>query len=572
MEPHNPNNRPIAVAPPQSHEETEAWIKNPDFKLPAADRGLPLAATKSSVAPPPPAAPLVISSESGNRILPLRLSTPSSAEHQGTKTTPTTIRLPRSSQAYGQLPGPIEIKAHLDTRVHGQENAKKALVGAVYQHYLNLHNAEVAQSTTLKTRPNHILIVGPTGTGKTELVRTLSQYLDVPVLFCNAASISAEGYVGDSVSDVLHRYAKLCDNDPAKMERGIIFLDEFDKLRSNNQALDVRGQMAQQELLSLLDGGIAERAESSSKSAFHVDTRKVLVIAAGAFAELTNPNPECGESLNRNAVAQITPRDIEKYGFSRELVARFPSITKLDPLKLSDLVAIMKDPAKSPLAETITFFRVHGIAVEVTDQALNELAQQALDAGLGARGLPQLLNKFLGDLTWQVTDLNRAGIKRIRIDEHVVQGKSLPVAELRNSGERAPALPSIPKKQSAPKTEETPWAAYIIPRIESMSDQDVTERLLHIKHAILAPSQFSWKKPFATYRSKKLANQWWSDFEKNLQPRVFLGFAEELLNRNTTIAEFAEFHGRLERKSGLTLYDMLIKFDQYKASQKKKEN
>jgi hypothetical protein len=357
------------------------------------------------------------------------------------------------------------------------------------------------------------------------------------------------------------------------MERGIIFLDEFDKLRSNNEALDVRGKMAQQELLNLLDGGTSDRAEKSSKPPVHVDTRKVLVIAAGAFAELTNPNPECGESFNGNIVAQITPREIEKYGFSRELVARFPSIAKLDPLKSSDLVAIMKDPAKSPLAETMNFFRLHGIAVEVTDQALNELARQALNAGLGARGLPQLFNQLLGDLTWQVTDLNRVGIKRIRIDEHVIQGKSLPIAELRKSTEYAPSLPRIPKKESLRKVEETPWDTYITTRIASMSEQDITERLQHIKHAILAPSQFSWKKPLAAYYSNMLANRLWSRYEKHLAPPVFLRLAEELLTRNISISEFDEFaesQGKGGQRSTLTIGDTLIKIDQYKASRKKK--
>lgn len=335
-----------------------------------------------------------------------------------------------------QLPTPQEMIAEMDLFVQGQQNAKCALARAVYFHYLNLALAESGQG---KIPPQHCLVIGPTGSGKTLLLKTLGAYLDVPVLFCNVPSLTAEGYVGESIGDMLARLQSLCGGDTFKLSRAIIFLDEIDKLHYTEQNLGIRTSMVQQELLALLDGNSLVRDEKGSSTKSHaVDTSKLLVVGSGAFTGIEESAAKrLGMSkmgfLQRSSTerikgeyAHVSSEDIINFGFLPEFVARFPSIVPLEKLSLDEYLSIFESPTQSPFSPYERLFQVHGIKLSVSLGAKARLAEQATRAEEGARGLRRAVAQVLSPIDWQLVELQSKGCTEVIITPECVERGGMP--------------------------------------------------------------------------------------------------------------------------------------------------
>jgi len=454
------------------------------------------------------------------------------------------------------LPTPEEIIAHLDRFVRGQLDAKRAISKAVYFHYLNL---VLPEDPGGRAAPEHCLLVGPTGSGKTLIVKTLAKLLDVPVLFVNASSLSSEGYVGESVGDMLARYARFCDYKEHAMNRGIIFLDEVDKLHAHQSAqADVRGQMVQEELLTLLDGNRLVRTKDSGITpGYDVDTSKILVIATGAFSGIDKivANRTRGVGFRNEASApsaRIESDDIIKFGFLREFVARFPNLVTLDPLSESDLIEILQNPLQSPITSYRRLFELHGVDVEVVADGYHEIAQRALAAQQGARGLRHYFSQALSDVTWRIGALRGEQVVKIVVDGALVRGEaeaklvygqasSIDSARqfrevalegkdsARKGDSHAEALEDIADLSS--RVSSKPQALSSITSISDTrgwSEERLRERLEAVKLVVGYSS------------AQESAARWWIAFEEQNKTRtaLILRLAEELALRRSTVDAF----------------------------------
>jgi ATP-dependent Clp protease ATP-binding subunit ClpX len=329
------------------------------------------------------------------------------------------------------LPTPAEMIAYLNRFVQGQEQAKQLLSRAVYFHYLNLANPT---ASTILAEREHCLLIGPTGSGKTLLVKKLAEMLAVPMLYVNAAGLTSEGYVGENISDVLIRFFKLCGT-KERMARGILFIDEIDKIRLNqSHQEDIRGAMVQQQLLAPLDGNIVTHTQKYSLNEYTVDTSKILFIAAGAFAGIEKFIGTRGGNLgfHRNGDAReessydtqsILPEDIISFGFMPEFVARFPNIAALKKLSREDLVAILGSTVLSPITYYSNIFQLHEIELTFTQSALVAVADRAISQKQGARGLRQIISSVIGPTACRIAELAEQGVKKVVIEEGVVYGQ-----------------------------------------------------------------------------------------------------------------------------------------------------
>lgn len=473
------------------------------------------------------------------------------------------------------LPSPHEIIEHLDTFVRGQQAAKRILSKAVYFHYLNL---VLPKEPGLRTTPEHCLLIGPTGSGKTLLVKTLGEYLGVPVLFVNASALTSEGYVGESISDMLARYAKYCEFDQNKMARGIIFLDEIDKLcaHEGNHA-DIRGSMVQEELLALLDGNRLVRAKDSERTpAYDVDTSKVLVIATGAFSgidKIVGARVRAfgfrPEETNVSMVPGVTPDDLVHYGFLREFISRFPNLATLEPLSEQDLIEILTNSKQSPLTAYRRLFDLHGVELLFTQDGYCELARQALAAQQGARGLKQRIAQSFSEIAWRIGAFRSEQIVKVVVNEAVVNGSSSPelvhgtptrtdvISQFRSvalllsapTAERGPE--SIEPSQSSESLNmdsleevvpEAPQEVTKITHTAGWNEDRLRSRLEAVKRII----------GFSTTEGNAL--KWWNSFESENASKLalVLRLAEEIAIRRQTLTAFfmAYVYSRIESISG----------------------
>lgn len=339
------------------------------------------------------------------------------------------------------LKKPKEIKAFLDEYVIGQDQAKKQLSIAVYNHYKRLLHAQ-DENREVEIEKSNIIMIGETGTGKTLLAKTIAKQLNVPFCIVDATILTEAGYVGEDVESILSRLLMVADYDVEKAEKGIVFIDEIDKIarKSDNPSItrDVSGEGVQQGLLKLLEGSIVNVPPQGGRKHpdqkyIQVNTQNILFIAGGAFDGIKEIierrlNKQAigfsAEKLNKTEeedyiLSQINAIDLKTFGLIPELLGRFPIITYLDRLTKETLVRIMKEPKNSIINQFTELFKMDGVNLEFTDSAIEEIVEDTMNKGLGARGLRGTTEKVLEDYMYDIG--NKTDIK---ITDNVVANKN----------------------------------------------------------------------------------------------------------------------------------------------------
>lgn len=325
------------------------------------------------------------------------------------------------------LPKPREIHAFLDDYVIGQGHAKRTLAVAVYNHYKRVRSGagELGKS--------NILLVGPTGSGKTYLAQTLARMLDVPFAMADATALTEAGYVGEDVETVLVKLLRAADHDVRRAERGIVYLDEVDKLtrKSENPSIirDVSGEGVQQALLKIIEGTVAEVPPEGvrkhpQQDTVKLDTTNVLFIAGGAFEGLELPGERHAGFLPRAQRARNLPRDLMAYGLIPEFVGRLPVIATLEQLDLEALVRILTEPRNALIKQYRRLFELDGVDLEFTDDAVTAIAEQALLRRTGARATKAIMEEVLLNLMYEVP--SRDDIARVVINRDMVRNRVNP--------------------------------------------------------------------------------------------------------------------------------------------------
>jgi ATP-dependent Clp protease ATP-binding subunit ClpX len=324
---------------------------------------------------------------------------------------------------------PHEIKAKLDEYVIGQDEAKKVIAVAVYNHYKRLLQDTSSEDKEVEIEKSNILMIGDTGTGKTLLARTIAKMLDVPFCIADATVFTEAGYVGEDVESILTRLLQAADYDVASAERGIVFIDEIDKIArkgADNPSItrDVSGEGVQQSLLKLLEGSMVNVPPKGGRKHpeqdfIHINTQNILFIASGAFNNLSqiisermNTNAIGYNKKNRtidksNMLKYVSAQDVKQFGLIPELCGRFPVITSLDPLDAPALKQILTQPKNALVKQYIKLFKMDGINLVFEDDALDYMVQKAIDLKLGARGLRAIVEKIMTDAMYDFPSLNR---------------------------------------------------------------------------------------------------------------------------------------------------------------------